>query len=87
MLPTDVNMAEPSSSVLEDLERRLQKCILPAEEELYKGTGSNGDLVDLLQMQAQFLLADISGEVQYHEVCAVLSSIICLRLSLASGRR
>ena len=41
-----------------------------------------------LQEQAQFLLAEIesqtSSEVQYHEVCAVLSSIICLRLRLST---
>ena len=52
-----------------------------AYEELCKRQGCDEGLVAQYQKQADILLARIKlapGDIQYHEVCAVLSGITCL---------
>ena len=62
-------MAEPSSSTLDDLKRRLDECSRRTEEELGKQP-VNDTRVAQYQKQADILLAQIkqaSGELQLHD--------------------
>ncbi len=75
-------MAEPASSRLGELYRRLDECSRRTEEELGKQP-VNDTRVAQLQKQADILLAQIdrqtSGEVQHH------GSVLCCQAPLASG--
>ena len=81
-------MAEPSSSSLDDLKRRLDACSWQIGEELGKRPVSDTRVAQY-QKYADILLEQIrlaSGEVQHHDVYAVLSDILGL-MPASSHRR